>query len=363
MNNCMKCDIVSRIENQKQDLYVSTDEPFILHKIATILKKSNITIKDLTDTLFIKNVNFNDFINTLYAASDFTNLEKKKILILPLNPDEGLIPQHLFSAKTLTAWYELVNSKDLIDVIKNRSITTFFQPIFTAEKAKLFAFEALSRGIAENGSLIPPLDLFKKADIVGLQFALDKLTREVSIENAKAKGLTDYKVFINFLPTAIYNPNECLNTTIATARKAGINPKNLVFEVIESERIKDIQHLKSILSYYRSMGFMTALDDFGSGYSSLKMLDILDPDFIKIDMHFIKGINKDNFKKSVIQAIVSLAKDKNIKTIAEGIENYDEYLAIAELGVNLVQGYFFARPSPDVNPATYQPNFKPYSKE
>lgn len=363
MSNYMKCDVISRIDNQKQDIYVSAKEPYLLKKIGEELIKKDIFIKDLRDVIFAKNYNFNDFITTLYETTYFTNIEKDNILIIPLNPDEGLLPQHLFSAKTLSAWFELLNSKDLINVIKNRSLTTFFQPIFTSEKAKIFGFECLSRGIAEDGRLIPPIELFNKAGVLDLQFALDKITREVSIENTFKNSLTEYKVFINFLPTAIYNPNECLNSTIMVAKKFAINPFNLVFEVVESENVKNIEHLKTILNYYREMGFMTALDDFGSGYSSLKMLEILSPDFIKIDMHFIKGINRDNFKQSVVKSIVSLAKNKKIKTIAEGIEDYNEYLTVAELGVDLVQGYFFARPNPKINIGIYTPTFKPYSKD
>ncbi|MCX8028064.1 MAG: EAL domain-containing protein [Thermodesulfovibrionales bacterium] len=362
MNTCMRCEIISRIDNKRQDIYLSTSEPYLLQKIHEILKETDFVFRDLKDVIFIKDANFNHIIEFLHNTSNFTDFEKKQILIIPLNPDEGLIPQHLFSARTLSAWFELINAKDLIHVISNRSLTTFFQPIFTAEKARIFGFECLNRGISQDGRLIPPLELFGKADVLGLQFALDKITREMSIQNSHKRGLTNDKVFINFLPTAIYNPNECLNSTVTIIKKFEIKPHNLVFEVVESEQVKDIKHLKGILDYYRSMGFMTALDDFGSGYSSLKMLDVISPDFVKIDMHFIKGVNKDNFKKSVIEAIVSLCKPKNIKTIAEGIENYDEYLAVAELGVDLVQGYFFARPNPNINPDIYKPTFEPYSK-
>jgi len=294
-------------------------------------------------------VDFQTFIRLLFKSSDFTEAEKNSIHILPLLPGESFMPQHIFSSRRLSAWYELINSKDLLHIISKRSIKTFFQPLFLAKDLELFGFEALSRGVAEDGTIIPPVELFKKAKILDLQFALDRLTREKAIENAKSNGLGDYMIFINFMPDAIYNPKECLSTTIITSKKVEFRPERLIFEVIESEQVKDIQHLKSILDYYRSKGFKTALDDFGSGYSSLKMLEILTPDFVKIDMHFVRGIHQDSFKKSIVKTVISLCRDKDIKTIAEGIESYEEYETIVDLEVDFVQGYLFAKPAPDVN--------------
>ncbi len=354
MVNCINCDIVNFITEKAVDVYVSASEQWLLEKIFNLIKKDFKDINELPNLLAIKRLNFLSFINSLYNNPEFTEAEKKIIYILPLPEGEELKPQHFFSARRLSEWHELIYATDLLYVIKNRSIRTFFQPIFTADKLDLYGFEALSRGVSESGNLIPPVELFKKAKILNLQFSLDRLTREKAIESAKSQKVDNYRIFINFTPTSIYNPKECLSTTVAIANKLNFDPKNLVFEVVESEKVDDLDHLASILNYYRSKGFKTALDDFGEGYSSLKMLEALSPDYIKIDMHFVRNIHNESFKRTIVSSIVSAAKRMGINTIAEGIETKEEYLTVVELGVDFVQGYLFAKPTEDINIEAYK---------
>ncbi len=353
MVNCTDCDIVRFLTGKAVDVYVSASQQWLLEKIYNLTKKDFKDINELPNLLALKRVDFLSFINWLYKNPEFTEAEKKIIYILPLPEGEELKPQHFFSARRLSEWYELIYATDLFYVIKNRSIKTFFQPIFTADKLDLYGFEALSRGISESGKLIPPVELFRKAKILNLQFSLDRLTREKAIENAKSQKVDKYRIFINFTPTSIYNPKECLSTTVALANMLNLDPNNLVFEVVESEKVDDLVHLASILNYYRSKGFRTALDDFGEGYSSLKMLEALSPDYIKIDMHFVRNIHKESFKRTIVNSIVSTAKSMGISTIAEGIETKEEYLTVVELGVDFVQGYLFAKPTESVDIQAY----------
>ena len=95
--------------------------------------------------------------------------------------------------------------------------------------------------------------------------------------------------------------------------------KNVIFEVVESENIEDIEHLKNILNFYKSKGFMVALDDVGSGYSSLNMIVQLLPDIVKVDREIVKDIDKNRANQSVFTAIVNIAKENNITVLAEGI--------------------------------------------
>lgn len=347
MQVCNKCSIVSII-NSPCDIFLSTSESYLLKKISRVFHDKNISLENLNDVLKLPEASVKDIISILKNEPSLTELERDEILITPIQHGQPLNHQHLFLSKSLNVWIELLKSDDLLNVIKDRKITIYFQPIFNADNLTPYAFECLSRGIAEDGRIIPPLQLFHQAKVLGLQFALDRLTREIAIEKASHQGIKNHKIFINFLPTAIYNPRECLATTTTAVDQFNLKPENIVFEVVESEHIRDIDHLKSILDFYRLKGFKTALDDFGSGYASLKMLEGLDTDFIKIDMHFIKDIYKDNFKQHVVSSIISLAKAKSIMTLAEGIENQKELDCVRQLGVDLVQGYFLARPNPNI---------------
>jgi EAL domain-containing protein (putative c-di-GMP-specific phosphodiesterase class I) len=118
-----------------------------------------------------------------------------------------------------------------------------------------------------------------------------------------------------------------------------------VFEVVETQNVKDQLHLKEILMYYREKGYKIALDDVGEGYSSLNMLIKLKPDIIKIDRNIIENINKDEFKQSVYKALYTVAKENNIEVLAEGIETPYEIETIRSIGVDYMQGYYFAKPS------------------
>jgi len=149
---------------------------------------------------------------------------------------------------------------------------------------------------------------------------------------------------INFIPTSIYDPEYCLNSTVKWANQLEFDPSQIVFEVVETEFVKDQKHLKKILEYYRSKGFQIALDDVGEGYSSLNMLIELKPDIIKIDRNIIDGIDKNELKQSVYRALFNLAKEHDITVLAEGVETKGELQTINSIGVDLVQGYYFAKP-------------------
>ena len=349
MENCLKCGILNRITGNNSDVYISASEGYLFQKTIDTLRVNGYTFREIATVVFVENIPFQGLVNCLFHEPGLSDAEKGHIQLVPLVVGEHFTPQHLFAFKTLKAWYELLSSKYILDVISQRRIKTFFQPIFDATNSEVFAFECLSRGVTEGGNIIPPVELFQKASALELQFALDRATRERAIENAACIGITQQKVFINFLPTAIYNPKDCLQGTIQTAERYNLNPQNLVFEVVESEQVKDLSHLNSILTYYKQKGFQCALDDFGSGYSSLKMLDELSPDYIKIDMHFIRDIDQNTFKQSVVRSIVALAKAKGTKVLAEGIETQGEFETVRGIGVDLVQGYLFARPSEDIS--------------
>ena len=117
-----------------------------------------------------------------------------------------------------------------------------------------------------------------------------------------------------------------------------------MFEVTEGERVEDPEHLKSIFKEYDRQGFTMAIDDFGSGYSGLNLLAMFQPKVLKIDMALTRGIDQDTVRQAIVEGIVLVAKRLGILVIAEGIETRAECAALMALGIELMQGYFFARP-------------------
>ena len=231
----------------------------------------------------------------------------------------------------------------LADLLNEGRLESHAQPIVTPD-GRAYGHEMLARGIDLDGSLISPARLYGTAKRSGLLFPLDRAARIRAVHDAASYGL-DGQIFINFVPTAIYNPAVCLQTTIAAVRQAGIAPEHVVFEVTETEGVEDHQHLVNILEFYRRAGFRVALDDLGEGYSSLNLLHQVRPDYIKIDMAIIRNVDADPWKQAITEMLLGVARKLEIVTIAEGIETPAEAAWLTARGVDLMQGYLYGRPA------------------
>lgn len=248
-----------------------------------------------------------------------------------------LIPLRQFAAVTKADW--------LVEMLTEERVTAHFQPIVRAsDTSHVFAQEALLRGVERDGSLVSPgliLDLCRDADLL---FQVDLLARRTAVREA-GRHRIDSHLFINFNPSAIYDPTFCLRSTVRAISEANLKPENIVFEVTESDRSADSNHLKRILEFYREAGFGVALDDLGAGYSSLNLVHQLRPDYIKLDMELIRGVHQDRCKAVIAEKILEIAQALQIKTVAEGIETEEELDWVRLRGADFVQGYLIAKPS------------------
>lgn len=233
----------------------------------------------------------------------------------------------------------------LVDMLAQDRLTALFQPIMYAEEpCRIFAQECLLRGLDADGALVPPMRLLDTAREVDVIFQLDLAARRTAIREASLHGIRS-KIFINFTPTSIYDPVFCLRSTVAAIDDAGIAHEDVVFEVIETDRAHDPEHLKAILAYYRNEGFGVALDDMGAGYSSLNLIHQLRPDYIKLDMELTRGVHEDPYKALIAAKMLEIASELGIRAIAEGVEHVGEYEWLREHGATYLQGYLFGKPS------------------
>ena len=344
-SSCLKCHTLPTIKESSGDVIVSCEVPELTNKFKTFLKQNRLsyTIEDDL-TLMVAISSFRDFIICIISADIFSKHERESITLLFLAPNENLTPSKIRETKTLQKFKDLLGANELSTLLSKGGLTTHFQPIIDVKSDKIYGYETLARGVNDDGTLIYPDKLFSWAREGDMLFYLDRACRQSSLKTAAVKNI-NAKVFINFIPTAIYDPNHCLQATVKWANSLEFDPKNVIFEVIESDHIEDIGHLKSILDFYKSKGFMVALDDVGSGYSSLNMIAKLVPDIVKIDRAIIDHIDINQTNQSVFRAIVQLAKENNIMVLAEGIERKEELAFVASNGADLVQGYYFAKPS------------------
>jgi EAL domain-containing protein (putative c-di-GMP-specific phosphodiesterase class I) len=240
-----------------------------------------------------------------------------------------------------------LNASELINVIKENRLHTYFQPIVDPVANTIFGYECLLRGIDEDGALILPKILFDMAATADMLFYLDREARITALRSACQHSI-DTHIFINFNPTSIYDPAYCLQTTYDALQSYQINKNKIIFEVVESQHIGDIAHTLSILNSYRENGLKVALDDLGAGFSSLNLLRQLQPDFVKLDIDLIKDIHQDHYKQVIVEKILEMAQRLNITTIAEGVECEAEKEWLMKANVSLLQGFLFGIPSPEI---------------
>lgn len=216
--------------------------------------------------------------------------------------------------------------------------TMAFQLIVNCRTKQIFGYEALVRGLNNESahSIISKVNDDNR-------YLFDQFCRVKAIALA-SKLKIESMLSINFLPNAVYKPERCIRTTLEAAKKYGFPTDRIMFEFTEVEKIEDTDVVKRIVEYYKKQGFKTAIDDFGSGYAGLGLLADFQTNLIKFDMALIRNIDRDTARQHIIRNCMNLFSDLNIIPLAEGIETREEMTWLRDSGVELMQGYLFARP-------------------
>jgi len=347
---CRICERPQRLPVGQGRVYVSVPVPELATKWLDVLGPRGERWTSVDGTLEAAVDDFPAWLRGLRAAS-WSDVEVCSISLLFLPPETPLTFATFQNTRTLGEWFALLDAEFLTRVLDEKALTTHFHPIWDLSTRSHFGWECLSRGVAPDGSLIPPAKLFGTAREAGLSFPLDRLARQTALRNAQHARLPG-KLFINFVPTAIYDPVFCLRTTVSLAHELGLDPAQIVFEVVESEQVDDEAHLKRIVDYYRQQGFLIALDDVGSGYSSLNLVAALRPDILKVDAAIVRDLDRDETHQSVFRALAGIAADTGALLLAEGVETKAEFDVAQALGATLGQGYLWGRPtaSPELPP-------------
>ncbi|KAA0013135.1 GGDEF domain-containing protein [Billgrantia pellis] len=235
--------------------------------------------------------------------------------------------------------------QELRAIIEGERLMPCFQPIVDVERQRVHGYEALIRG-PEGSRLYSPLVLFDAAMRQGLLVELDLMCRRLAIAAFVRLGLPG-SLFLNVMPSTIVERDFREGLTLGYLREHGLAPNRVVIELTEHVPIHDYALMRQAVSHYRDMGFQVALDDLGAGHSSLRHWAELRPDFVKLDRHFIAGIDREPGKQEFLRSILDVSRSLGCLLIAEGVETAEEYRCLWELdrSLSLLQGYYFARPS------------------
>jgi len=231
-----------------------------------------------------------------------------------------------------------------LDLVLTEAVTILYEPIVHVETREVLGYEALVRGPWDT-DLHTPGALFQHAEQTDLVFELDCLCRRVALR--EARGIEPgRKLFLNCLPTAIHDPAFRGDVLRRTLEELRLRPSDVVFEISEKESIANFSIFREARDYYGELGFQIALDDTGVAYGSLEAVMELSPNFIKVDMSLVRGVDTDPAREELLRALHAVASKIDASIIAEGIETADELAAIARLGIPYGQGYLFGRPAP-----------------
>ena len=253
-------------------------------------------------------------------------------------------------------------------IIDGGGIITHFQPIFSAKQKSVIGVEALSRGVnPENRSLIPPNALFEMAAAEQVTWELEHLCRQTALQTfANLRGGQENLLlflnfdassldagpaseggllFINFDPSVAETGVDVANGFLRRVTQLGLDPGRIAVEILES-KFNNLHRLEEVLCAFRQCGFLLAIDDVGAGHSNLDRIPLIRPDIIKVDRSLITRIDGDYHKQETFKSLAQLARRIGALVVAEGVETKMEALISLELGADLLQGFYLARPRP-----------------
>lgn len=236
---------------------------------------------------------------------------------------------------------------DIKQLIDNDSLTVYFQQIISINRKMVCGLEGLIRGYDQaTDSIIMPKDIFDCATMSGMTLELDRHCRDLVLQKFAPifKRYPDKMLFLN-IDASILDHVKDSNYLYDQVMEQGINPSNIVIEINELN-VQDIHALQRFSEKYRSYGFLIALDDVGHSFSNIDRILQVKPDIIKIDRSIIHNINQEFSKQSAFVSLIELSRSIGSVVIAEGIESGEEVFQVLQLGVKMIQGFYFSRPKP-----------------
>lgn len=212
-----------------------------------------------------------------------------------------------------------------------------YQPIVRARDHSIFGYEALVR--SEEPALPNPGALLSAAEKLDSLQVLGRTIRGLAAAPLRARERDDRLLFVNCHPRDILD-----DALYDRAAPLSAMADRVVLEITERSSLEELGDVRGRVAALRDLGYRIALDDFGAGYAGLTSFAKLEPEIIKLDLSIVREVNQSSTKQKVIRSMSSLAKEMHILVVAEGVESIEERNCLLDLGVDLLQGFYFARP-------------------
>ncbi|MCB1033049.1 MAG: EAL domain-containing protein [Acidobacteria bacterium] len=233
---------------------------------------------------------------------------------------------------------------ELRRIVSAADVEVRFQPIVRLKDGEVHGFEALTCG--PPGSIFEsPEMLFSFAEGTDHITELERICRLKSVHQARALD-AGTKLFLNCSARVLSDPESFCRGLLGQAEACGLRPADIVLELTERVAITAWQEFRRSVAALRLIGFPIAIVDVGAGYSSLKSVAEVEPDYLKVDLSLIREVHRSRLKRSLLDSLMSIATTIDAQVIAEGVEDEEEFHALRELNIDLGQGYYFGRPDP-----------------
>ncbi|RME09978.1 MAG: EAL domain-containing protein, partial [Aquificota bacterium] len=245
---CGKCNAIGGLREEPATLVFIAESELLRQKLKKQLEDLSYEFYDEEDSITLQVSGLKSFFYRFYEAKGLSEIESQDIWLVVLSPGERFRSYHVKNARNLNFWLSQVACDEYMEILREKRLMVYFHPIVDSNLS-VVGFECLIRGINQKGSQVSPAYLFECAEKTDSLFYLDRACREIAIQKSAERGLRETLIFINFVPTSIYNPETCLQTTIRLVNTYNLRHENIVFEVVESHQVRDIKHLRNIMDY------------------------------------------------------------------------------------------------------------------
>jgi len=230
-------------------------------------------------------------------------------------------------------------------------LRTALQPIYSIAHKRIVGYEALIRAFDCQDSTILPQQLFQLPASTGENLQLDRLCRLLHICNYQDCHDPLNWLFLNVSPGVVTGSGKTDSFFGQLLEKTGLSPHRIVVEIVE-EPTTDADKLREAVAYYKRLGCLTAIDDFGAGHSNFERIWNLSPDIVKLDRSLLKRATAEPKARQILNGIVSLLHQSGCLVLVEGVETREQAILAIDAGADFVQGFFFRRPTTDLDLAT-----------
>ena len=321
--------LIKSYENSKKEIENS------IKNIRIFQKKIN------SSKINIEPIDYDLSIIVSFAYGDEA-LKKAQIGLNRLNQtkEDFIISNHLLKQRKNIATKKIKTFKMVKQAIDSYNIVSYFQPIVNNRTKKIEKYESLVRLIDKEQNIIAPnrfLDTAKEGKYYS------QITSMVLVNSFEALYHTDMNISINFSSLDIER-SSTQTKFFELLKKHREHASRIILELLEDERIENIENMKKFIDKVKRFGVQIAIDDFGTGYSNFQRVLEYKPDILKIDGSLIEHIIDDDFSRHMVETIVAFSKKQNIKTVAEFVKSEEIFKVVCQLGVDFSQGYYFGKP-------------------